>query len=1197
MTASPIDTQELQKTLAVRLAPLKVRVVGKAAELHILIEYPSEHIPNRPQLVQQVASCWVAERLSEIERLILYGRQMGQTQAEWRKVLRFSHQGSEAEQTELVIKESPPAEIAPEPVAAAPPETAPPASKAQSDSEPQPTFSDQPPTPAEPRPSEKRSTLWPLFPQPLALKHRGVQLALGVLLLGSLVGLGATYKISRDGELAEQGYQQGLQLAQAERWQQAIEQYELGLRHRPRDPRLQAALLHAQTRLDQTRNRISQAQTQLAADPGNTAARLDLAKAFYQQGNFRAAASELSTLLSFDPNSAPAQFLLAEIHSAQNSPFEAIERYRAALARDPQLPGAQRQLGVALLRQGQTEAAITALQTAIAQNPNDAEAHFQLGSAYAQQESWDPALGHYLQAAQLDPAHVAAQQRLGQWFSAQGYTEAAISSLQAAVQADPDNPQLRLQLGKAQQATGDLQAARDSYERALTLDENLTEARFQLAQVHVAQDNAAAAIPLFEQILQTDPNHWQARSGLGIALAEQALQQGGSLDNAIQHLQQASQQQPTHALTRRYLGLVLEQVGRREEAIAQLQEAVRLDPNDAEAQRHLGLLLAQQGQTQAALTQLEGSLDQDPTNPTAVGSRAVLRVSVGAQAEREEQIAATLARQSTPNPSRLVSATETQAAQQLKLQIPLSRLQPAQANPLPNTSEGQRPQAQGQPTATQQAQVPPPTTSATSAATPTYSPSETLLLPGGWWAWMTGGLLGIPSLLSLTWLAGRQLRRRNSAAAGSQTPKDQASPHYSRALRLIEGGQLSQAIGALQQALSVNPNMAPAHLQLGQLLVQTGQLQNGLDHLWSARRLDPRQPDVDTHLVKALLTQSQQLLSQRQPGLALNPLKLALTLNIKSPGLQAQVQQLRGEALAAEGEGAAALEALTQAQRLAPKRAEILLSIAKLKILQKQYQAAVDHCWEALAVDDALTDAHHQMGVALYRLGQLKAAIAAYRTAQTLTPVASPQLLADYGLALIQAGDLPGAGQQFAQALVQEPSFALAMYGTGVVLMTQGNFAEAEQRFHQALELDPELQVATATLGLLQLAQKQSDDSGKRFINSRQAEVAVRYFESALRKDPDLPEAHFGLGELQRVKGNLIFAAQRYQEALELNNSYVAAHYRLGTVQARLGKLDLAIEEFRRALELNPHLPEAQKSLHRLLSRKPEDVHTDILMS
>ncbi len=1172
MTASPIDIQlkELQKTLAVRLAPLKVRVVRKAAELHVLIEYPSDHVPPRPQLVQQVASCLLAERPAEIEKLILYGRQAGQSQAEWRKVLRFSRQGS--------------VRVAPS----------------------------QPPTPTEAPPtmperasgteSKKLNALWHQLPQIQALKQRGVQLAVGVLLLGSLVGVGATYKISRDGELAEQGYQQGLQLAQAQRWQQAIEQYELGLRHRPRDPRLQSALLHAQNRLSQANDRIQQAQTQLAADPGNTAARLNLASALYQQGNFSAAASELSTLLTFDPNNAPARFLLAELHAAQGTLPEAIEQYRATLAVDPQFPSAQRQLGVALLSQGQTEAGLQALQAAIDQNPNDAEAHYQLGSAYAQQKNWDPALRHYLRAAHLDPAHVAAQQRLGQWFSAQGYTEAAVSSLGAAVQADPDNPQLRLQLGQAQQAAGDLRAAHSSYERALSLDSTLTEARLLLAQLHLAQNNPAAAIPLFEQILEVDPQAWEARSGLGMALAEQALQQGGSLNNAIEHLQQASQQQPTHAPTRRYLGLALEQAGRREEAITQLQEAVRLDPNDAQAQRHLGLLLAQQGQVQAAVAQLEGSLDQDPTNPTAVGSRAVLQVSVGGQAEREEQIAATLARQSTPNLSRLGAATEGQAARQLRLQIPLSRLRPTPANLVANASTGQRTQAQSQPTAPQQAPQQTQVTPATSAATPTYSPGETLPLPGGWLAWMTGGLLGIPTLLSLTWLTGQQIRRRNSATVGGQTPKDQASRHYSRALSLIEGGQLSQAIGALQQTLSVNPNMAPAHLRLGQLLIQTGQLQNGLDHLWLARQLDPRQPEIDTHLVNALLTQAQQLLLQRQPGIALDSLKLALTLDIQSPGLQAQIHHLRGEALAGQGEGAAALEALTQARRLDPKRAEILVSMAKVKILQKQHQAAIDQCWEALALNDALPDAHHQMGIALYRLGQLKAALAAYRTALTQapraasanSPLASPQLLADYGLALIQAGQLTEAAQQFSQALVQDPSFALATYGMGAILMAQEHFTEAEQRFQQALELDPELHVATAALGLLQLAQKQSDDSGKRFINSRQAEVAIRYFESALRKDPDLPEAHFGLGELQRVKGNLIFAAQRYQEALELNNSYVAAHYRLGSVQARLGKLDLAIEEFRRTLELNPHLPEAQKSLQKLLSRQPEDVHTDI---
>ncbi|MEN9202543.1 MAG: tetratricopeptide repeat protein [Thermostichus sp. DG_1_6_bins_120] len=353
---------------------------------------------------------------------------------------------------------------------------------------------------------------------------------------------------------------------------------------------------------------------------------------------------------------------------------------------------------------------------------------------------------------------------------------------------------------------------------------------------------------------------------------------------------------------------------------------------------------------------------------------------------------------------------------------------------------------------------------------------------------------------------------------------------------------------------------------------------------------------MNTHLVRTLLTQSQHLLSQRQPGVALESLQLALTLASESPEFQAQVQQLRGEALAAQGETTAALEALDRARQLDPKRAEVLVSIAKVKILQKQYQPAIDSCWEALAIKEDLPEAHHQMGIALYRLGHLKAAIAAYRTAETWQTPPTPELLTDHGLALIQAGDWDQAERQLSQALRQEPGFAPAIYGMGVIWMSRERFAEAEQRFQQALERDPQLHVATAALGLLQLAQKQVDPSGRRFISSSQAEVAAAYFESALRQDPDIPEVYFGLGELQRVKRNLSLAAQFYRKALTLNNSYALAHYRLGSVQARLGKLDLAIEEFRRALELNPHLPEAQKSLHKLLSQQLENVHTDIIV-
>ncbi|MEN9224473.1 MAG: tetratricopeptide repeat protein [Thermostichus sp. HHBFW_bins_43] len=454
--------------------------------------------------------------------------------------------------------------------------------------------------------------------------------------------------------------------------------------------------------------------------------------------------------------------------------------------------------------------------------------------------------------------------------------------------------------------------------------------------------------------------------------------------------------------------------------------------------------------------------------------------------------------------------------------------------------------------------------------------------------------LGIPLLVLAAgggWLGWQTLRSQ----AASSSHREGSHHFFAEGLSLLQADQIPEALERFQEAVKQQPDDANAHFELAHLLVKTNQLQEGLKHYQRAKRLNPKLNGIDTHLVDTLKALARQWLAQHQPEEVLAHLPEALPLTKGSA--QAEIFSLLGQAWADKRDWAQALAQQQTALGLDPHSGEAHIRIAQVRIGLGQWDEAIDSCWAALELNDRLGLAHYVMGQALFRKGQLKAAMAAFRTALNLdlSPALAADVQVDLGLALVQAGHLAQASQEFSQVILSNSQHGCAYYGLGLVLAAQEQYTEAVRNYRRALELNPHLHEAVAAIGLAYLGHKQRDASGRKFVRPRQVLEAMQQFEQALKQAPNLPEAHFGMGEILRIKGDLNSAEVSYQQAIRGNGSYGLAHYRLGSVFARRGKLEQAIEQFRLALEIYPNFPEAKDSLQRLLSRQTEEAHTDLL--
>ncbi|WP_457490393.1 tetratricopeptide repeat protein [Thermostichus sp. MS-CIW-41] len=456
--------------------------------------------------------------------------------------------------------------------------------------------------------------------------------------------------------------------------------------------------------------------------------------------------------------------------------------------------------------------------------------------------------------------------------------------------------------------------------------------------------------------------------------------------------------------------------------------------------------------------------------------------------------------------------------------------------------------------------------------------------------------LGIPLLILAAgggWLGWQGRRAINTfEREGSQDP-------FTEGLSFLQANPIPEAVERFQEAVRRQPDHVEAHIELAHLLAKTNRLQEALSHYQQAKRLNPNLSGINTHLVETLKALARQWLAQHQPDEVLIHLPEALPLTQGSA--QAEIYSLLGQAWAEKGNWAEALAQQQKALGLDPHFSEAHLCIAQVRLKLGQWDEAIDSCWAALGLNGRLDLAHAVMGQALMRKGQLKAAIAAFRTALNLD--LSPELAAavrvDLGLAMVHAGHLAQASQEFSQVIFNgqfKRQQARAYYGLGLVLASQEQYSEAVKNYRRALELAPDLHAAMAATGLAYLGPKQRDASGRKFIQPQQLQQAMQQFEQALEGDSELPEAHFGLGEVARIKGDLTSAEASYRRAIRSNGSYGAAHYRLGSILARQGKLEQAIEHFRSALEIAPNFSEARVSLQRLLSKQMEEAHTGLLV-
>ncbi len=239
---------------------------------------------------------------------------------------------------------------------------------------------------------------------------------------------------------------------------------------------------------------------------------------------------------------------------------------------------------------------------------------------------------------------------------------------------------------------------------------------------------------------------------------------------------------------------------------------------------------------------------------------------------------------------------------------------------------------------------------------------------------------------------------------------------------------------------------------------------------------------------------------------------------------------------------------------------ELLLTAVKLHRLAK-FAEARQLYQQILSTEPNHFDAQHFSGLIAKQNGQPLQAIALITAA--LNSVTGEfnanhaSAFCNLGAAYQDCQQPELALQNYRQALLLKPDYAIAHNNLGNALKNLGNYDEAITSYQHALRYSPNYPEALFNYGLTLHLNQQFD------------EALVR-FEQAIQIKPGYAEAHFALGNTYQSLRMFELALHSYDQSIALKADYAKAYLNRGITLNRLAQYHDAVSDFELAIHHQP---------------------------
>ncbi len=281
------------------------------------------------------------------------------------------------------------------------------------------------------------------------------------------------------------------------------------------------------------------------------------------------------------------------------------------------------------------------------------------------------------------------------------------------------------------------------------------------------------------------------------------------------------------------------------------------------------------------------------------------------------------------------------------------------------------------------------------------------------------------------------------ASSGGLKPGSSSAAGRARARSLIE------------QALALAPSEPLAHVWMGNLLYEEGDLDGTIAAYGTALRLNPDDATTHNNLAFVLMTKGVALQVKRDLDGAIAAYRTALRLKLDEPAYYLALHLALGNALQAKGDLDGAIAELRTALRLKPDDAVPHNHLASALEEKGDLNGAITEYRTALRLDPKDSFYVFGLGHALRAKGDLDSAITEYREFLRLNPD-DAFIREELGSSLLDKGNLDEAITELREVLRLEPKYVMGRYHLGQALQAKGRRQEAAREFREYLRLVPD---------------------------------------------------------------------------------------------------------------------------------------------
>ena len=161
------------------------------------------------------------------------------------------------------------------------------------------------------------------------------------------------------------------------------------------------------------------------------------------------------------------------------------------------------------------------------------------------------------------------------------------------------------------------------------------------------------------------------------------------------------------------------------------------------------------------------------------------------------------------------------------------------------------------------------------------------------------------------------------------------------------------------------------------------------------------------------------------------------------------------------------------------------------------------------------------------------------------------------GIIFFNLGEYQKAMSCFKKAIQIQPNYVAAYYNLGNVHKETAEHQKAINCYEKAIQINPEYVDAHNNLGII-------------FFKLGEYHKSVSCYEKAIRINPNNVGVHNNLGNTLKELGEHQKAINCYEKAVKINPNHVGAHNNLGNILKKLGEHQKAINCYEKVFQIEP---------------------------